>query len=310
MAIKKFSFIILFLFLLLFFPIQLFSFSITISPLIFDLSANPGDVLKNSLRLYNPTDQTIKVVMTVEDFKPKGEEGSVEISKLEPEIEKIYSLAKWVEIKPSEFEIPPRQEKFVEFIINVPKEAEPGGKYAALVANIGETIALEGTTGAKVLQKVASLLLVSISGPVYEKLLVLEFKGPKFQEYGPINFILRLENQGNVHLRPKGTVAITNWQNRKVADLIVPQQAVMPKAKRIINIKWPKKNLVGRFTATLVASYGSTNEPLSAVWTFWVWPIKLTIIILIALILIIYFFYRTRKRWLLAIRVLFKGEKS
>ncbi|MFN3301522.1 MAG: hypothetical protein ACK413_00630 [Patescibacteria group bacterium] len=313
MIIKKFLFIILLFFL--FFPYgkllaQTSGQVITISPLIFDLSVHPGEILKNTLRLYNPGQQTLKVVMSVEDFKAVGEEGSVEITQLEPEIEKIYSLTKWVEIKPSQFEISPREEKFVEFTINVPIEAEPGGKYGALIANVGKIDTLEAGTGAMILQKVASLLLVSVSGPVEEKLLVREFKGPTFQEYGPINFSLRLENLGTVHLRPRGTVAITDWRNKKVADLIIPQQVVMPKGRRIINIKWDKKNILGRFTATVVGSYGSTNEPFTAVWTFWVWPWKLSLAIFIAAILIIYFFYRTRKRWLAALRILFKGEST
>lgn len=296
------------LFFSIFFPFPLFAQfkaqSVTISPLVFDLSAHPGEEITNQLRVYNPGDESIHILMTIENFKPVGEIGSVEITEFDSE---IYSLAKWVEVEPIEFDLNPREEKFVNFKIKVPKNAEPGGKYFSLVVNISSLVG-PTTTGAQVLQKVASLILLSIPGEVKEKLVLLEFKGPVFQEYGPITFSLRLENQGNVHLRPKGMVAITNWRNQKIADLSIPQSVVMPQAKRVINIEWPKRNLIGRFTATLVGSYGKTNEPFNASWTFWVWPWKISLLILIVIILILILIIRGRKRIKTALKILFKGE--
>jgi len=309
MSIKKFLLIGLLLFFL--FSQKLLaqeSQAILISPLVFDLSANPGDILKNNLRLFNPGTRAIQIKITVEDFVPKGEEGEVQILELEPEIKRTYSLASWVKVEPEEMSLEPRQEKFINFTIEVPKNAEPGGKYGSLIVNVsgGETTG----TGAKVLQKVASLILLSISGEVQEKLIVKEFKGPKFQEYGPINFSLRLENQGTVHLRPRGVIAITNWRNHKVADLVIPQQVVMPGAKRIINISWPKKSLFGRFTATVVGSYGKANQPFTASWTFWVWPWKISLLILIIVILLLILIIRGRKRIATALKILLTGKES
>jgi hypothetical protein len=308
MSIKKFLLIGLLLFFL--FPQKLLaqeSQAILISPLVFDLSANPGDILKNNLRLFNPGTRAIQIKITVEDFVPKGEEGEVQILELEPEIKRTYSLASWVKVEPEEMSLEPRQEKFINFTIEVPKNAEPGGKYGSLIVNVsgGETTG----TGAKVLQKVASLILLSISGEVQEKLIVKEFKGPKFQEYGPINFSLRLENQGTVHLRPRGLIAINNWRNHKVADLVIPQQVVMPGAKRIINISWPKKSLFGRFTATVVGSYGKANQPFTASWTFWVWPWKISLLILIIVILLLILIIRGRKRIATALKILLTGKE-
>ena len=281
--------------------------SITISPLVFDLSADKGEILKESLKVYNPSDRSIKIKLTTEDFLPKGERGEVEIVELEPELENIISLAKWIKLEENEFILEPRQEKIINFTIEIPKDAEAGGKYGSLIVNVSGLGEIEGV-GAKVLQKVASLILFSIKGKVEEKLVVLDFKGPNFREYGPINFSLRLENQGTVHLRPRGLVAITDWRNRKVADLPIPQLAVLPGAKRTIDINWDNRNIFGHFTATLVGSYGSKNEPLTATWTFWVWPLKITILIVLIAILFIYFLIKNRKRIKAAIKVLFSKE--
>jgi len=285
--------------------------TINISPLIFDLKASPGDILKDKIKIYNPSDKKLVGEMLIENFVPSDEYGQVQIVDLEPELEKTYSLKKWIKVEPNIFEVEPRQEKIVDFTIEIPNEAEPGGRYVSLVASVGGVgSAINGEGGSQILQKVASLILLSVSGDVKENLLVDEFKGPDFQEYGPVNFVLRLENQGTIHVRPKGFVAITNWQNEKVADLSIPQSAVLPGAKRTINISWNEKNILGKFTATLVGAYGSANQPISATWTFWIWPWKISLIILIVIILLLILFIRGRKRIGAAFKVLFKGDGS
>lgn len=285
--------------------------AISISPLIFDLQADPGDILKDKLRIYNPGDRKILVEMTAEAFLPIGEEGSVQIVDLEPELEKIYSLKKWIKIEPDIFEVEPHQEQIINFTIDLPKNAEPGGRYGSLVATVsGEGLMIGGTGGSQIMQRVASLILLAVAGETKENLLISEFKGPDFQEFGPVNFVLKLENQGTVHVRPKGFVVITNWQNKKITDLPVPQSAVLPGAKRTINIVWNEKNILGKFTATLVGSYGLANTPITASWTFWVWPWKISIVILVILILLLILFIRARKRVGAALRILFKGEKN
>jgi len=41
---------------------------ISISPLTFELTANPGDTISNKLKVYNPTDSIISIKMEAEDF--------------------------------------------------------------------------------------------------------------------------------------------------------------------------------------------------------------------------------------------------
>ena len=285
--------------------------AITISPLVFDLEADPGEILENELRIYNSGDQKILVEMKADTFVPVGEEGSVQIVDLEAELEGSYSLKKWIKIEPDIFELEPRQEKIVNFTIDLPKNAEPGGRYGSLVATVGgEGSIIGGGGGSQIMQKVASLVLLAVAGETKENLLVKEFKGPDFQEYGPVNFVLKLENQGTIHARPKGFVAVANWQNKKIAELPIPQSAVLPGAKRTINIIWNEKNILGKFTATLVGFYGLSNTPISASWTFWVWPWKITLVILIVVILLLILLIRGRKRVGAAMRILFKGEKN
>lgn len=279
---------------------------LSISPLTFELTANPGDVLANKLRIYNPSDSTIAIEMEKEDFTASGETGEVRITPAEAE---TYSLARWISISPETFTLGPNEQKFVNFIINIPKNAEPGGKYGSVLASTAGIISPgKEIVGMAVSQKLGALVLLTVSGEVVERLEVEEFSVPSFSEYGPIPFTIRFKNTGTIHVRPRGFVTITDWRGKKVADIEFPQQNVLPGAIRKIDAIWNKEWLFGRYTATVVGIYGGTNIPINPpVVVFWVFPWKMALGISLGLLLVMTYFIKTRKRWRMALRILIKG---
>jgi len=274
-----------------------------ISPLTFELTANPGDVIENQVKVYNPSDATVGIRMEVEDFTVEGEIGHV---KIEPAGTETYSLTKWVKMEPMEFVLNPAEQRFVKFTINIPENAEPGGHYGSVLARTTAVIGGE-YVGAAVAGRVGALVLLSVAGEVEENLTIKDFSAPRYSEYGPIPFTLRFENKGTVHVKPKGFVTVTNWFGRKVADIEIPQRNVLPDSIRVIDTALNKKWLwAGKYTATLTGSYGVSNTHLvPAVITFWAFPWKVGIIILAVLV----FFILTRRRWLAAFKVLVRGER-
>lgn len=278
---------------------------LSISPLTFEFTANPGDTLDNKIRIYNPTESIVAVKMEVEDFTVSGETGQVLIEPAETE---TYSLAQWVQVSPEIFTLEPGEQKIVDFIITVPEGAEPGGHYGSVLATTAGAIG-ENFTGAGVAQKVGALVLLSVSGAVKENLQVKEFSAPEFSEYGPIKFLMRFQNTGTVHVRPKGFINITNWRGKKVADVEFPQKNVIPGATRMADATWNAKMLFGKYTATLVGSYGVSNTPLEPyVISFWVVPWKILSAAGAVLLVLLIFFFFSRKRWGRAIKILLKGE--
>ena len=279
---------------------------ITISPLTFELTANPGDVLVNKLKVYNPTNTTITIRMEVEDFTVTGELGQVVVEPFETE---TYSLKRWTTTQPETFSLGPKEQKFVEFRISIPENAEPGGHYGSILASTAGVIGSE-ITGTAIAQKVGSLALLTVSGEVVEALKIKEFTAPSFLEYGPVLFNIRFENTGTVHVRSRGFVTISDWRGKKVVDVEFPQKNVIPGAIRKVDASWDKKWLIGRYTATLVGSYGIGNLPINPqVIVFWIFPWKVALGIFLALTLLITYFVKTRKRWRMALRILIKGEK-
>ena len=280
---------------------------VTVSPVTFELTANPGDIISNKIKIYNPTNKVVSIKMEAEDFKAVGEEGKV-ITTSESDEDTTYSLRKWIMMVPTEFTLEPGKEKIVDFIIEVPENAEPGGKYGSILAGISGSLS-SGGTGTAITTKTGALVLLMVSGDLNEELIVSDFSAPSFQEYGPVPFEIKFENTGTVHVRPRGFVVVTDMFGNKVAELEFTQKNVIPGAIRRNEANWDTKWLFGKYTAALVGNYGTGNIPFeSSVITFWVLPWKLMLGISLILLLIFVFFVKTKKRWRMALRILFKGE--
>lgn len=279
------------------------SLSVGISPLTFELSGNPGDVIVNKLKVYNPSTNRVGVKMDTEDIVSSGESGNVLVEPAETE---TYSLAQWVKITPKEFVLSPKEQKIVSFTISVPKNAEPGGHYGTILAST-ESVSGPKATGATIVQRVGSLVLLTVPGKMKEGLLVKRFTAPHYSEYGPIPFTIVFKNTGTVHVKPTGFITITDWWGKKVADLRFPSHNILPNGVRLIKVSFPKKWLwAGKYTATLSGSYGpSTIHLTPSVVTFWAFPWKVGLGVLIVLLLL----FLIRKRWIAAFRILIKGER-
>ncbi len=274
---------------------------LSISPVTFDRTADPGDRLVEQIKLYNPTQDTMTVNMKIEDLTASGDEGQVVL--MEPVDDSSYSIAKWITVTPTEFVLEPGDEQFVTFEIKVPETAEPGGHYGSIVASLSG--ATQQVTGSSVGNERGALVLLRVSGNVEEELLVDLFEAPNFSEYGPVLFDITFENIGNVHVKPKGFVTITNLAGNEVVQLQLPENNVIPGAKRQADVTWDKKNIVGRYTATLVANYGDGNqEVITDSITFTVFPWKLALVVLVVLVVLVMIVYKLRGRFSKAMKAL------
>ena len=75
---------------------------IALSPPTFELAANPGDILQNTIRVENLNEVPIQVSVERQNFTALGEEGSVGLT----EEETAFSLASWIVVTPEEAVIP------------------------------------------------------------------------------------------------------------------------------------------------------------------------------------------------------------
>lgn len=285
------------------------STTLSIIPPKFELFANPGDIITETIRVRNDSAIPQTYGVLVEDFSSSGEEGKVVLE--EGEDDSQYSLKKWIELSSTSLVIQPGEETVFPFTVSVPNSAEPGGHYASILFQIGGTGAVEDQSVTSVQHRVGSLVLLRTSGNVIEQASIETFKAPAYSRKGPVTFSLRIKNEGTTHIRPAGTIVITNIFNHKVDEIPLNGLNVFPGAVRKMDTTWEKGSLLGQYTATLVASYGQQGLPLTNATKFTVIsPIAATIIVigLISALLFVVSAIQGRNRLLKALKVIISGN--
>jgi len=165
-------------------------------------------------------------------------------------------------------------------------------------------------TGASVTQELGALFLLRVAGEVTEAGELESFAAEKsFWEYGPVSFDLRVKNSGNVHIKPRGKIKITNIFGKEVAEVDAAPQNVLPGAVRRFSPVWEKKRLIGKYTATASLVYGGDSDVLSSSTTFYAFPYKVGGAALVGILALGFLLYRGRKRIGLALKILF-GKKE
>jgi hypothetical protein len=149
-----------------------------------------------------------------------------------------------------------------------------------------------------------------VAGRTTEKAFLESFSSnKKLWEKGPIEFEIRVRNQGNVHLKPVGIVTISNIFGQKVDSFSVEPKNILPGSIRKSTAVWDKKFLLGKYNATVILNYGTQNQMISASTNFTVFPYKIGSVILLGLIILLVLIYRARRRIGLALKVLFGKHK-
>ena len=279
---------------------------ISLTPLTFEFTAEPGESVEGLIKVSNHRDSVpVNIKMEFEDIFPEGEEGRLR-SATPDEERGTFSLSPWISVDSDRFPLRPGGEEKVKFTIDVPENAEPGGYYVSVLAGTTDVEA-EGT-GVAVLTRVASIILLTVPGEAKEDFRTLGITAPSYVEKGPVEFSVRFENKGTVHSRPDAEVVVTNMLGMEVARIPLESKLVLPNAIRRIDVEWEDAGLIaGKYTATLEGVYGANSLPLdSASVSFWAFPWKLAL----GALLLITLLYITRRRWIVAIRILVQGEKG
>lgn len=298
---------------LFFYPVSVYaqippkgSTSLQISPPTFELGAGAGRSLSNTVRVLNPTDKPISVAAVVKDFIATGEDGSVNLVE---EDKTTYSLASWVSVEPASAVIPAKAAIPFTFTINIPKGAEPGGHFGSIVFSTEDKNEEIKGSGAKLTTEVGALVLLNIAGKAKESAKLVSFEPvKKFFEFGPVGLEYRIQNKGNVHVKPSGRIVIKNMLNQVVFEDNIDPKNVLPNAIRKSVYLWNHKWLLGKYRAQISLKYGQDSKILNQETQFWGFPYKLFLAGSLVAFLLVFGLARGRRRLKKATRALFGHE--
>lgn len=292
--------------------------ALTLSPPLKEIGADPGSKVQVIIKVYNESKEEVSVISSATDFMAKPE-GSGEPDFLDlKKNEAASDLASWIEIPKTSFKIKPLDWQSVIFEISVPKDAEPGGHYAAIFFTPEKSQPEKGNVSVD--YKTGSLVLLTVSGDAKQEGKLESFKikdDVKFFNYIPVNFEVRVKNNGNVHFRPGGGIEVKNIFGKKTTALPILKEEsggnVLPGSIRKYDVVWGEKDLpqgfwnivkyewnnfhMGSYTAVATAGLPQgLSDPMSV--SFWIIPWHLIIVIL-ALLVVIWFAFRTYNRWII-----------
>ena len=211
-----------------------------VSPPFTDMEIGSGDIQKYfDLELKNNGAGTLMVNLSVVDFGTLDESGGVAFLTTSKEPgDRKYALASWVSLEKDWVIIEPGKTEKVKITILNKQSLSAGGHYGAVVATIKtESKVSKDYVGLN--QSLASLIYIQKTGGEKKSLVInkIDFES-NFLRF-PNLIKLRFENNGNVHLVPRGKIEVKNrWGEIVVKATINEASAViMPESFRVFITK-------------------------------------------------------------------------
>ncbi len=265
---------------------------IMIEPSVIERKTQPRDFLELSVTINNQSNSTVRLYPLIKDISgPRQDE----------KIEKINSLASWIEISRGRIEIPPGVSKEIPFSVRVHFNALPGKYYTTISFVEGSTFP-QAQENASKYQQPTLLLNIDVQENIIEKAEIKRFQTTKniFLKF-PIEFILEIKNIGNREIIPLGLIHIYDKKGKEIAAIDLPSKTISAGESNTLNIFWQGEKGFGRYKAFLFAEYGkSSGGTLQDTVYFWILSWKFLILftlgILVLLYLLIIFIIRKPKK--------------
>lgn len=251
-----------------------------VSPAIIEDKVNPGQEYRFFVKVTNISNNERTFFLLAQDITSVDERGVPTFSEVANVTQ--YELSTWVKLPQASITLNPGQSTNVPFTVLVPTDAAPGAHFGGVFFEIRPD--QRQTTGAAVGSRVGVILSLKIAGDITEEMRLREFSTEKFiYNAPPIAFTTKVDNLGNVLIRPHGLIEITDMFGKQVGSVEVnaSASAIFPGTNREYDVSWEGSGFsFGRYQALLSFVYGEEGrKTVVRTTSFWVLPLKPTLII-------------------------------
>ena len=188
-----------------------------------------------------------------------------------------YELVDWITLPTNQITVAGGEKFSFKFDLDVPDNATPGSHFGGIFFSV-DPPEIENS-GASVGYQVANIISIRVSGEVTEQASIRQFSTQKYVNGSQnVDFTVRIQNSGNVLVRPSGPLEIYNMLGNKVGDVTFnpDKSAVFPNDEREYSkLNWTGDSVgFGRYEAILSAGYGEAGgyKTMSSTVTFWILP--------------------------------------
>lgn len=293
----------IFLFFVLFFAffgktLAASSMSLTATPVRmgddYSISLDPGEKKQVQVKVRNGSDELVSLESAVVDFVV-ADDGATPVVIDKTQADNRWSLASWLTLAPAQHKLASEEVATVNVLIEVPKDALPGGHYAMIYHRPINGLAAD-TSGSGISQRVGTLLYVMVKGPIVEEANITSFSWPKFLENGPVNFSLNIDNQSDIHINTEPVVRVYNLFGKEVAKIDFEAKNIFPKSERSFSGTWDRVWGLGYYKAVVEASYGNQGKMMTAAAGLYLIPVKMILLVLVIVLVVTILILTLKKR--------------
>lgn len=253
-----------------------------VSPEMFELEVKRGEVLSNKIKILNSSEVPVPIEVTATNFGAEEYSGTITFfeeptQRVGEEDDISFNPRKWIQIENPNFILDSKETEEVNFKINIPENAEPGGHYAVILFEPRlPSFYFEGDAALKTISKIGVLIMFSVEVEGVKRaekpLVISEFIIPEefhlqrlenlladisglFQkaqaenresfsivEKSDLPFTLSLKNEDIYHIKPEGKITILNLNGKAVGDTEIKEITILPGRTRKFPVEF-KPNL-------------------------------------------------------------------
>lgn len=210
--------------------------ALTVSPPRIEVAGDSGQTIKGKYDLINEQDIAQTFYSSFENFEARGESGSPYF------FPSNDGLATWISTD-SQISLKGGEKVSIQYSIQIPKDAEPGGHFAAIFWGTSPPKAEDGQVS--IGGKIGILILLKVSGETEESGGLLEFraKNGRLLISLPTYFFYRFSNDGGDRIRPMGEIKIRNTfgLTSAIIDANKSEGNILPGSIRKFTALWHTK---------------------------------------------------------------------
>lgn len=253
--------------------------SLTVSPPRVEFKVVPGQTVTSNIKLENSGDTALDVAIYASSFAVKNENYDQEFDQSNNHL----TVNNWFKFDQTNYHLLPKTSQLVNYKIEVPNSAEPGGHYAAVFA---QTQADHSNSGDVVeMKRLASLVYIEVAGEISRQGGIESLQVSRWQKSSPIKSQLRLQNSGNTHYRIDGYVGIKNIFGAEVSRSRV-NGLLLPSTTRLFGVENEAPSWPGLYKVEANIGFPDGKSQVKSNWIIYLPPLYIYAISLILIVVV------------------------
>ena len=247
---------------------------LTITPLRSEYTIPAGTTQKGTITLKNTGTEALDVTLDAEAFKVINEN-------YDYSFQPNSTLGTWVGFSSDDFELTPNSSKNVEYSLNIPIDAEPGGKYLSLFAS---SIPTNDSSAIVPVERVGSLLYLTIPGGTTQAGKLLSLHTPSVV-FGTSSWNATIQDSGTNHFRSTYSATLSDAFGRKLSTT-TDSRLILPQTVRLLSGDIPAPTWLGVYKVTYDFSLGDSPDAVQTKWLVSLPPLQIAALMVILLALV------------------------